>query len=139
MTRLASQRGISLLEVMLAMVLFAIIAGGLAGATVSSVKSNGTSRQVAVATALINDRFEQLRALDPTTNPAALRAGTHADPANPMTALGQPGGMFTRTWTVTRNRPRPGLAEVAVQVSWGPAAVQSTRAVGFVCISATCS
>jgi Tfp pilus assembly protein PilV len=139
MKRLREEAGSSLLEVLVAMSLFAVVAGGLAAATITSIRANGTSANVTAATTLIYDQFDKLRALDPSTAPAALSAGDHADPNNPLTARGATGGKFERTWTVTPNLPRPGIAEVVVRVSWAEQGERVVQSVAFVCTSATCS
>lgn len=139
MTRLARTGGMSLLEVMVAVALFSTVAAALGVATAGTIRANGTSRLAAAAAALVYDKFDQLRALDPATAPADLGAGAHVDPRNPLTALGAAGGIYTRTWTVTANTPRSGLAEVVVRVAWQDTAPRSIQGVAYVCTSATCS
>ena len=85
------------------------------------------------------DGLEQLRALDPSTNPAALTAGSHFDANYMITATGAAGGKFLRQWTVTRDSPAPGLSTVAVSVTWTDGSTRTVRVTGFVCQSLTCS
>ena len=94
---------------------------------------------MAAASALVQDKIEQLQSLDPTTNPADLTAGTHQDPGNPLTASGVAGGQFVRSWRVTRNSPGLGLAQVIVGVTWSTAGGHSMNGVTYVCITSTCS
>ncbi len=135
-----NQSGFSLLEVLSSMTVFAIAAAGLASTTISTTKSNSTSRHTTVAIALIQDKIEELRSMDPTTNPADFAGGSHADASNPMTALGAAGGAYTRTWQVNLNTPAIGLSEVVVTVAWNsPDGPRSLSAVTFICRTASCS
>lgn len=139
MTMKRGNNGFAMLEVLAAVTLFAIVATGLAATTIGTVGANNVSRQAAAATALMHDKMEQLRALDPATNPADLAAGSHSDPLNPLTPTGQGQGTYTRTWTVTANTPKTGLAQIAVTVSWKSPAARSITAATYVCQTATCS
>jgi type II secretory pathway component PulJ len=139
MTRLCTERGASLIDALVATTVFAIVAAGGAAGTIATVRSNAASRDVTAAAALIHDKIEQLRALDPTANPADLRAGTHPDPLNPITELGQQGGIFTRSWSVTVNAPRTGLARVTITVSWKDPRSRTLTSATYLCLSTTCS
>lgn len=133
------RNGFTLVEVLAALALFGIVSAGLALNSVAAVRHNRVSHALSAATALAQDEIEQLRALDPSTNPAALTAGTHNDAANPLTALGTPGGRFTRQWTVTRNSPVAGVATILVTVSWTDGAARSVRLWAYVCQAAGCT
>jgi type IV pilus assembly protein PilV len=135
------QRGFGVLEVLVSITLFAVVAAALAASTIGGMKANYTSKHVATASALIYSKIEALRSLNPGA--ADMTAGQHVDPLNPMTSLGANTGpsndrMYSRSWTVTANSPRPGLSKVVVTVSWNnpdPAAVQ---AITYICSSAAC-
>jgi len=139
MTRLHCEGGLSLLEVLAALTVFAIVAAGAAAGTIATIRGNSASRCATVAAALIQDKIEQLRSLDPSTNPGDLTAGTHNDTRNPMTELGQAGGMFNRSWTIVTNSPRLGLAEAKVTVTWKDPQARSLSSATYLCLSATCS
>ncbi len=139
MTRWTRQDGTSLIEVLAAVAIFAIIASGAAVGAIATIKGNNTSREVTSAAALIHDKIEQLRALDPIAAPADLRAGEHADPSNPLTALGGIGGTFRRTWTVTPDSPRRGLSVVVITITWNNGVPRTLRGATYVCRSATCT
>ena len=135
-----NQSGFSLVEVLSSMTVFAIAAAGLATTTVSTTKSNGTSRTTTVASFLIHDKVEELRSMDPATNPADFVDGTHSDANNPLTALGEANGTYVRTWQVIPNTPAIGLAEVVVTVSWNtPDGPRSLQASTFICRTITCA
>jgi prepilin-type N-terminal cleavage/methylation domain-containing protein len=130
--------GFTIIEVAAALAVFGIVAAGLAANTISVVRSNRVSNGLSVATTLAQDQVEQLRALDPDTNPAALAAGTHADPNNPITVAGAPGGQYSRQWSVTRNSPVPGLSTVTVTVSWSDGPQRTVRVMAYVCQRSSC-
>jgi len=134
-----NQLGISLVEVLGGLTIFSVVASGLATSTVATMRSNKMSRNTGAAAALIQDKIEQFRALDPTTNPAELTAGSHSDANNPVTALGAAGGSYTRSWTVTANTPQQGLSEVVVTVSWSSPSTRTLTGVAYVCSTSTCS
>jgi Tfp pilus assembly protein PilV len=150
MNAVRSQVGISLIEVMSAITLFSVIAVGLTRFVISNITINNSSRTVAAATALVQDKLEQIRMTVPVVNtvPADLTAGTHTDPNNPLTPLGASGGTFTRTWSVTSVSQyvggtvvgaRPGMAQVAVTVSWSAPLSGSLTAVTYACTTPKCN
>ncbi len=130
--------GFTLVEVLAALAVFGIVAAGLAANTMAVVRSNRVSNELSMATTLAQDQVEQLRALDPDTNPAVLAAGTHADPNNPITVGGAPGGQFARQWSVTRDSPVPGLSTVTVSVSWSDGPQRTVQVIAYVCQRSTC-
>jgi type II secretory pathway pseudopilin PulG len=133
-----NQSGFSYAELLAAMTLFSVVAAGLTTNTVATMRSNGMSRGATAAAALLNDKIEQFRAMDPATNPADLTAGYHADPNNPMTPLGHRGGNMNRSWMVAANSPKVGLSEVVVTVTWSDPLPRRLTAVTYVCRTATC-
>lgn len=134
----ANQRGLSLIEVLASVTLFAIVAAAMGVQTITTIQANSASRATTAAVALIHDKMEQLRALDPAANPAALQPGAYGDP-NPLSEVGQAGSIFTRTWTITGNTPRLGMAEVVVTVNWKDPVPRTLRSSTFICRTATCS
>jgi hypothetical protein len=58
---------------------------------------------------------------------------------NPLTANGETGGEFTRTWFVTENSPDSGLSEVVITVSWNDYGPRSVRGTTYVCRRRACS
>lgn len=131
-------RGFTVVEVLAAMTVFGIVAAGMAANSVAVMRANRHSRDFSAAGALAQDKMEQLRALDVASNPPDFTAGAHTDAANPITAHGQAGGMFTRQWAVTRDAPAPGVATVVVAVTWSDGATRTVRVVGYVCQSRAC-
>lgn len=94
--------GYSLVELLVAMTLFAIAALGLSAGVVLVVRSEALSDNLTRATILAQDKLEELAALG-----GAWAAGEDTP---------QPG--FTRTWTVSADDPEIGVVRVDVSVSW---------------------
>ena len=135
-----NQSGFSMVEVLSSMTVFAIAATGLVTTTMTTIKSNSTSRQTVAASALIQDKIEELRSLNPAANPADFAEGVHHDANNPLTAGGDANGVYTRSWEVSVDTPTLGLSEVLVTVSWPSADGQrSLRASTLICNTTTCS
>ncbi|MGD9764843.1 MAG: hypothetical protein AB7V27_14105 [Candidatus Binatia bacterium] len=136
--RIATESGLSLLEVLASVTVFALVAAGMGAQTIATIQANSSSRATTAAAALIQDKIEQLRALDPAANPAALRPGTYSDP-QPLNEVGAAGGRFTRSWTITADVPRRGLSQVVVAVSWKDPIPRTLQSTTFLCRTATCS
>ncbi len=133
-----NEKGFSYVELLASLTIFSVVAAGLATNTVGTIRANGMSRGATAAAALLNDKIEQFRALDPATSPADLTPGYHADPRNPMNPLGQTGGNMNRTWVVTPNSPKSGLSEVVVTVTLTDPVPRTLSAVTYVCRTVTC-
>ncbi len=131
--------GFTLTEVLVALTLFSIVAAGLAATSVGSAKNNKISKNLAAATALVQDKVEQFRTFDPDTNPPDLTAGAHNDPLNPITPTGTAGGPYTRQWVVTKDTPAKALSRVVVTVSWTGNSTYTVTGVTYVCTNRTCS
>lgn len=149
MNRFRSQAGVSMIEVLSSLAIFAVVASGLTTMTVSNIKLNSDSKTIAAGTALVQNKVEQIRAIVPVINtvPADLTIGTHNDPNNPITALGEANGTFTRAWTVstvpqylngTVVGARPGIVQVAVTVSWSTPVAGTLTAVTYACTTPLC-
>src|SRR5690242_9470465 len=149
MHRLRRQTGISFVEVLAAIGLFSIIATGITTSTLSNLKLSTQSRSIAAATALAQNKIEQIRLTQPVTNttPADLTTGTHTDSGNPLTALDGSSGTYTRSWSVQNVSQyyngsvvgvRPGIVQVAVTVSWSAPVAGSTTTVTYACTTPLC-
>jgi Tfp pilus assembly protein PilV len=114
--RLGSE-GAALLEILVAVTIFAVCALGLANAVVNGRKTTDGSRHATEATTLALDKIEELRGLPGTA--AALAAGSHAPSSDVgLTPTGGAGGIYTRTWTVTDAVPVFSTRRVDVTVAW---------------------
>jgi type II secretory pathway pseudopilin PulG len=151
MNRLRTSTGITLIEILSAIGLFSVLATALTTMVIGSVKSNDDNRTTAAATALAQNKIEQLRAIHPsdtvTMGSTQFTTGSHSDPNNPITEFGASGGTFTRTWTVSYVSQyyngsvvgnRPGMAQVKVKVSWTTPQTRSVELVSYVCTKSRC-
>lgn len=139
MRKRQSESGFTLVEVLTALSIFAVVAAGMAKGTMASLRTNGFSKETVMGAALLQDSIEKFRAIDPTTNSALLTPGEHTDPNNPITSLGGAGGYFTRTWVVTANTPRTGMSKVVVKVSWANGTTRTLTGVAYLCSTLSCS
>ncbi len=103
-------RGYSLIEVLVAMAVFAIASLGLAAGVTTVIRVGSVSEHVTQATILAQERLEEFRAaFEP------LQDGEDSP---------RPG--YTRSWRVTPDAPEPGVTRIDVTVSWfaqGPRSV----------------
>lgn len=107
--------GYSLIELLVAVTLFAISALGLATGVVMVVRSGALSDNLTRATILAQDKLEELTASD------GPRVGGTDTP--------QPG--FIRVWTIAPDDPETGVARIDVSVSWEG---RDSRAVSLVTV-----
>ncbi len=107
--RTAADRGFTLIEVAVALIVFAF--GALALALCVPMGSNkiGKAGQQTQASILASERAEQL--LITPYDHGDLTAGTHDDPANPQE------GVYYVRWVVEVNQPIPGCKRVTVKVA----------------------
>lgn len=103
------QRGISLLEVLAAMSLFALVSAAMATLAIASIRGVSANRHATVATMLAQWEMERVRALDYTTITSA---------SSSQTVAGVPYNIAT---VVQANTPAVNMSDVKVTVSWtGP-------------------
>jgi len=107
---LQGQGGFTLVEIMIALLVFGVGIVGLANAFPNGIRTREKARRMSVATFLAKEQVERLRSL--TFNHADLAAGAHTEPA----AAGQTG--YNRTWNVVDNNPLPGMKRLTVSVSF---------------------
>ena len=102
--------GFTLIEVLVAMVVFAIASLGLAIGVTSVIRSNQRSYLASIATNLAQDKLEELKA-----SPASVTfCNGNCDNPVPTTD----GVEFTRTWEVWPDTPTTGVKRIDVTVQW---------------------
>ena len=102
--------GFTLIEILVAMGIFAIVSLGLAMGVTTVIQSNQQSYLASIATKLAQDKLEELK-----STPATLAScSNNCDVQIPTTD----GVEFTRTWAVFNNDPTPGVQRVDVIVQW---------------------
>ena len=107
---LKSEKGIGLIEIIIAMLIFAI--GITAAIRTLPVSNTATtrSRNLTMATNLAQQKIEEL--MGTPFNDADLSAGAHNDQYNPIERI------YTRTWNVTDNDPVADMKTVTVTVTY---------------------
>ena len=108
--RRGSERGFSLVELMVAITFFGILMLGFLAIFPLGMRSVEKGEKLTVASSLAQDEIERLKAL-PRADPD-LAAGTHLDAANPLL------GLYARSWTVADDVPMAGMKAVNLMVSY---------------------
>jgi type IV pilus assembly protein PilV len=102
--------GFTLVEILVAMTIFAIGVLGLAAGTMNVLRTNSTSQLSTSAINLAQSKIEELRAMS-----AAAFAGLSSPGSDTATASGK---TFNRTWQITANSPVAGVTKIDVTVGW---------------------
>jgi len=109
--RLNSRAGFTLIEVLVAISIFAFGMLGLAAGAISITRANKTAQFHTMATALAQEKLEQLKATSAgfvvTCNSSCETAPTYLGVSS-----------FTRKWDVLDNTPQAGLKQIAVTIQW---------------------
>jgi type IV pilus assembly protein PilV len=108
---LQSRAGFSLIEVLVAVSIFAVGMLGLASGAISIMRANKTAQFHTMATNLAQEKLEQLK----STSVAFVSSCTNSCEADPPTYLGV---TFKRSWSAALNVPQPGLKQITVTVEW---------------------
>ncbi len=104
--------GFTLIEVLVAMAIFAIAVLGLAIGATSVMRANQTGLYTTIATNLAQDRLEELKSR------TAANINTTGSPQNNLSVSGVP-VKFNRSWTVTAGcNGVTGLTCITVTVGW---------------------
>ena len=107
-----AQGGFTLIEIMVALVVFAIGVLALGVTIPSATRRISTAGAQTRASSVATERAETL--LITPYDDGDLTAGTHTDPSNPID------GIYYLKWVVTDNQPITGCKRVVVSVSrWG--------------------
>lgn len=115
---LKSEKGVSLIEILIAIILFSV---GISFAMRTLPSSNVTTsraRNITKASNLSQEKLESLMTLDYAA--ADLAAGTHNDPDNPID------NNFFRAWTVVDDSPLAEMKRVSVTVRFETASNDSS-------------
>ncbi len=105
-------RGFTLVEILIAIAIFSIGILALGSMQLGAVKNNTTGNITTQATMLARDQLENLKAI---ANVTTLASGADA---TPIDADGNPGGIFTRQWSVTNPLGGSESRQIQVSVSW---------------------
>lgn len=105
---LRSEKGVGLVEIIIAMLIFAIGITAALRTLPDSNRATSRSRNLSTATNIAQQKIEEL--MGATFNDADLTAGTHVDADNPIEAV------YIRTWSVRDDMPLPDMKRVDVTV-----------------------
>jgi Tfp pilus assembly protein PilV len=106
----SAQQGSSFIELLAAVTVFAIVVLGLSPSLLSTRKVASLGKNQSIAATLAADKLEQIRA----KSSGLWSSGSDG----PLNADGSSGGIFDRSWTITKNTPGPQLSRFVVTVSW---------------------
>lgn len=111
------ERGFTLIEVLVAIVVMAISLTGVAMMSSSTMVADTSGRQQVAATLLAQEKLEQLRSLRRSDDD--WDTGTHSESGLDEDGTSG-GGPYTREWEVEEDyNGRNNFARVTVVVSWG--------------------
>jgi len=109
----ATEKGLSLIEVLVAMVVLSLGLLGLERVHIAAIQANSIASRLTQATTLAQDRAEQLMALP--YNDAALADTTAPGTFTTYTDPNPPQG-YTITWKV--DEPSAGIKTINIDVTW---------------------
>ncbi len=106
------ENGFTIMEVMIALAIFAIGILGVAHLHIRSTSGNTSSRTITEGTTFAVDRVEQLMTLP--YDDSAWDAGTY----NAAVTGSDSGETYSLTWSITEDNPVPNTKQVAVRATW---------------------
>ena len=129
--------GFSLLEALAATAVLGVGLLAFTANAVSLTRSAKTADSVDVATALAQQKLEQLRSLQ--LGSAGHTTGSYGD-ATTLNAAGTANGPYTRSWTVSaKDTPRFGLKTVTVSVAWTDSMAHTSQVAAYIrCSTVPC-
>lgn len=107
-------QGFTLIEVLVAMSIFAIAVLGLAVGATSVMRANQTSFYSTIATNLAQDKLEELKAKTVSVLPNCPLYTTTAC----YDTKSSSGMNFSRSWKITSGSPVTGVTQIDVKVDW---------------------
>lgn len=111
MNHTSNQKGFTLLELLIALVILSIGLLGLAGLHIAAIRGNVSGFKISTATAIAQQRLEELKALDTTST--ALAAGVYPD--NNIVVQGI---TYNRSYTVVDDTPVIGTSTLTITITW---------------------
>jgi type IV pilus assembly protein PilV len=110
-----NSNGYLMLEILMAVAIFSVGFLAVGSLIISTTRNNTTGNIITQATMLA---AEQLQNLKDTPNIATLATGTYTDSNNPIGDQGNPGGIYSRSWTISDPLPNNTARPIQVRVSW---------------------
>ena len=107
MIKVFEEKGFTLIEVLIGLIILAIGILAVAGMQITSIRGTAFSNSLTQASVIAQDRLEFIKSLP--LNDARLDTDTYPDPPNI--------GIFTRSYQATRNA-NPNFVNIIYTVSW---------------------
>ena len=108
------EQGFTLLEIIVALLIFSIGIFAFLGLQMKATETNILSSNHTTAVSLTESKIETLKQSGYTT----LVTGSHSDPLNPLDEEGANGGKFTRAWLIAATPFAGDLKQITVTTSW---------------------
>ncbi len=120
MNLLQNKQAFSMLEVLIAICLLAIVMMALATLQSRGIRGNDLGNRTSQAIALAQDQLEELiHSASGGNFPLPVPSpNPFPDANNPMSETGAAGGIFTRTWQLQDNIPVTDAQTITVTVTW---------------------
>ena len=121
MKRLSNQNGFTLLELLIALTILTIGLLGLAGLHIAAIQGNVSGFKISTATAVAQERIEELKALDGADT--HLSAGAHADDNSAGADADDRSPViqnitYNRSYTIQDNTPISGTSTITLTITW---------------------
>ena len=110
---LKQDKGFTLIELFIALFLLSIALLALTQLGVSTIHTNQSASEDAIATRLAQNKIDELK----KTTYVSLGLNNYTDPNNPINSQGNTGGQYTRSWSVIAG-PVTGTKKISVLVAW---------------------
>ncbi|MFC1508514.1 prepilin-type N-terminal cleavage/methylation domain-containing protein [Candidatus Omnitrophota bacterium] len=109
-------KGFTLVEVVMATLLFVIAVGIVGSILMNITRMNFHSSRHTKAVILANNKLEEL--LGAGFHSPLLDADTYENPLNPITATGDSGGIFYQFWVIEAETPIPTSKRIISEIQW---------------------
>ena len=109
-----NKNGFTLVEVLIALAILAIGLLALAGLQVVVIKGNAASKNLTSAVILAEAKMEELKGKGFRN----LRNDSFQDPNNPISEIGEKGGIFMRSWVIGNYLGSADMKEITVTLTW---------------------
>jgi prepilin-type N-terminal cleavage/methylation domain-containing protein len=120
-----NEKGFTLLETLVGMAILAVGLLGLLALQVVAMQGNTSGFLISNATALGEQRVEELKGLSSAS--PLLAAGNHAD--GTVTVQGT---VYTRSYTIQDDSPVSGVSTITMTITWNDSASQTGRSTDIV-------
>jgi len=111
------RRGVSLIEILVAVFIFLVAVIGIIPVISSTLTGSREANQRAIAAALAQEKLEELRNSEYDSIASGQDVNDQGDPVG-LDEYGNEGGIYYRSWEVEDGAPMVGAKTVTVTVTW---------------------